>query len=588
MRYLYLLVFTLWICPFSLFSQPFSLVDGTLPALSNSCAAWGDYDNDGDLDFAIAGEPGSTLPKIHIMRNDAGTFTDTGAPLQGFSLGSVEWGDFDGDGDLDILIMGRDNQDSSRTRIYINNNGDFTDSGITLKGLVDGQAAWGDFDNDGDLDILMAGRSDGLHFYAMILRNDNGQFTDTDAHLTGVQAASVTWVDYNGDGLLDVMLNGDSGGGFVSRLYKNTGSGFTEVTATGIAALGNGQIRWADLDLDGDKDLIITGTDDFLDGKIFLYKNEGNDSFSLDESLTQNLSYTSVDVSDYNNDGLPDIVLIGKIQGCGGTAVTMLYRNDGFWNFFEESTLIPGFKQGSVMWGDYNNDGYPDLLFTGFNGYDSPVTSIYRNNSGSGVFTINSPPSVPQGMAVTTSGQEATFTWNAASDVQTPMAGLSYNVLIGTTPSSSDILSPMSYQSTGLRQVVTQGNIGQDTSWSVKDLPAGDYYWSVQAVDNGFLGSVFPPSQQFSITANSTGDKSTSNFNVFPNPATTYITIGTAVSGHYHYDIVDITGRNVMSGSFNGRNATVNTTQLQQGFYVILLNSGKETATVSFVKSRSF
>jgi hypothetical protein len=588
MRYLCVLAAIILLCPFSLRSQPFMLVDGTLPALSNSCAVWGDYDNDGDLDFVIAGEPGSTLPKIHIMRNDDGTFTDTGAPLQGLSLGSVQWGDFDGDGDLDILVMGRDNSDTSRTRIYINNGGEFTDSGIALKGLVDGEAAWGDYDNDGDLDILMAGRSDGLHFYAMILRNDGGLFTDIDAHLTGVQAASVCWVDYNNDGLADVMLNGDSGGGFVSRLYKNTGNGFEEVTSTGFTALGNGQVRWADLDLDGDKDLVITGTDDFLDGKIFLYKNEGNDSFTLDESLTQNLSYTAVDISDYNNDGLPDIVLTGKIQGCGGTAVTMLYRNDGFWNFFEESTLIPGFKQGSVMWGDYNNDGYPDLLLTGFNGYDSPVTSIYRNNLGSGIFTTNTPPSVPAGLTVTTSGQDATFTWNQATDDQTPKAMLTYNVLIGTTPTSSDVLSPMSAISTGLRQVVTPGNAGQDTTWTIKDLPAGDYYWSVQGVDNGFLGSVFPPSQEFSITANGLGENSRNGFSAYPCPAVSFINLEAASAGEYQYDILNITGKEVMSGRFTGKTHRIGTEQLPAGYYIIRIGSGSENSTLSFIRSRSF
>ncbi len=66
--------------------------------------AWGDYDNDGDLDILLAGSTGSDSAISRIYRNDGGTFTDIEAGLPGVFSGSVAWGDYDNDGDLDLLL----------------------------------------------------------------------------------------------------------------------------------------------------------------------------------------------------------------------------------------------------------------------------------------------------------------------------------------------------------------------------------------------------------------------------------------------------------------------------------------------------
>ena len=355
-------------CALSLASQPFSNINAPLPALANSCAVWGDYDQDGDLDLVICGEPGSTIPKSYIFKNNAGQFEDIIAPITGLTQSYADWGDYDNDGDLDLLIMGQNNASESVMKIYTNNGGSFTEAAVSLPGMADGQCLWGDYDNDADLDILAAGRIDGLHFGAVILRNDgNNVFTDIVAHLTGVQSASVCWIDYDNDGWLDLILGGDSGGGMVTKMYRNdNGVDFSEVNAGVFAGLGTGQIRAGDLDVDGDMDILVTGMDDALDGHIYIYRNDGAGVFTLNDWLDNNISFTSIDIGDYDNDGFPDIILIGKVQGCGGTAVTLLLHNESFLNFFEVSTLIPGMKSGSAMWGDYNNDGYSDILFTGF------------------------------------------------------------------------------------------------------------------------------------------------------------------------------------------------------------------------------
>ena len=82
--------------------------------------------------------------------------------------------------------------------------------------------AWGDYDNDGDLDILLTGDHGSGGRVAKVYRNDGGgTFTDIGAGLTGVYDSSVAWGDYDNDGDLDILLTGYSGSGKVAKVYRN-------------------------------------------------------------------------------------------------------------------------------------------------------------------------------------------------------------------------------------------------------------------------------------------------------------------------------------------------------------------------------
>ncbi|NQV01732.1 MAG: T9SS type A sorting domain-containing protein [Bacteroidia bacterium] len=572
--------------------QMFSLVNSGLQNLSNSSLAWGDFDNDGDLDLALTGEPGSTIPATYIYQNNNGTFQEIGAGLPGLTDGSAEWGDYDLDGDPDLLLVGRNNYNVATSIIIENDNGLFSVSGINLPGVMNGEACWGDFDNDGDLDILMAGVHEGLTFYTLIMRNDgNNQFTDLGEHFPGVQSASVAWVDYNNDGKLDVMVGGDSGGGMISRLYRQENGTFTEVNVDGFMGLSSGDLKWGDLDNDGDMDLLLAGVDLYLDGYIMLYRNDGNDQFTALYTLNNSIAYTAVDLADFNNDGWLDIILTGKIIGCGTTAATMLFRNETFLNFYEESTLIPGFKQGDVKWGDFNNDGSTDLLITGLDGFDIPKTQIYKNNIGSGIFSPNTPPEMPQGLTASTSGNSVTTNWERATDAQTPSNGLSYNLYIGTTSASPDVVSPNSNQTSGIRHLASIGNANQDTNWTITNLEDGVYYWSVQAIDNGFMGSVFSPEESFTINAVAIGDPDAGKMiSLSPNPAHDYLDIRMPDAGSWisdarcRIDILDAMGKTVKSVPVTGPYSKVDVSGLAPGLYMVRISSNAQVSVARLIK----
>ena len=133
-----------------------------------------------------------------VYRNDGGAFVDISASLAGASSSSVEWGDYDNDGDLDILLTG-----NGVSKLYGNQDGRFVDIFASLPGVYVGSVAWGDYDNDRDLDILLTGNAPPM---AHVLRNDVGVFVDIPTSLTGVGFSSVAWGDYDSDGDLDILL----------------------------------------------------------------------------------------------------------------------------------------------------------------------------------------------------------------------------------------------------------------------------------------------------------------------------------------------------------------------------------------------
>ena len=143
----------------------FSDINASLENVNQSSVAWGDYDNDGDLDVLLAGWSYSLFEVSRVYRNDGGdVFSDIHAPLVNVARSpSTEWGDYDNDGDLDILLAGCEAWDNdfgfcghSVTKLYRNDGGDiFVDMGEALPSTWEEPARWGDYDNDGDLDILV-------------------------------------------------------------------------------------------------------------------------------------------------------------------------------------------------------------------------------------------------------------------------------------------------------------------------------------------------------------------------------------------------------------------------------------------------
>ena len=480
-----------------------------LPGVSQSAIAWGDYDNDGRLDFLLTGSS-SGGAVAQLWRNTGIGFTNVTASVApgmlGVAASSVAWGDYDNDGRLDFILTGSP-INSGVSQIWRNTGNGFTNVTATavpgLPGVSESSVAWGDYDNDGRLDFILTGNIGG-NGVSQIWRNTGSGFTNVTASvapgLPGVFQCSVAWGDYDNDGRLDFILEGlDNTSRAVSQIWRNTGSGFTNVTASivpGLPGVRAGSIAWGDYDNDGLLDFLITGAPDQGQYVSQLWHNTGSNFINVTASVASGLpgvNTSSVAWGDYDNDGRLDFILTGYT---GLTPITQLRRNTGT-NFVNVTTNdavgLPTVYLGSIAWGDYDNDGRLDFLFTGQNG-QGRFSQLWRNISP----VTNTPPTAPSGLSVTPTTNGVLLAWHAASDAQTPSAGLSYNVRAGTTPGGTNVIAALVNASTGFRLVPALGDAQMRLSLPVANVPLGQkVYWSVQAIDTAFAGGPFAAESVF-------------------------------------------------------------------------------------------
>jgi hypothetical protein len=348
-----------------------------------------------------------------------------------------------------------------------------------------------DFDGDGRLDFLISGTTNGntSGTITRLWRNTGNGFTNVPIPgLAGSSFGSAAWGDFDNDGRPDFLVTGSNLG---SQLWRNTGNGFTNVPVPGLQGVFVSSAAWGDYDNDGRLDFLIEGlsTSGFI-GQ--LWRNTGNGFTNVPVAGLPRIGDGSLAWGDYDNDGRLDFLITGLSNGV--THASQLWRNtgSGFTN-----VPIPGLVgnfDNSLAWGDFDNDGRLDFLIAG----TTPggiVSQLWRNTG----LVSNSPPVAPLGLSTAVSGMNVVLQWNAPADDHSPAAGLSYDVRIGTTPGGVDILSPGADPATGRRRVAALGNLGENLSATLH-VPPGNYYWSVQAVDSGFAGSPFAAEEQFSIS----------------------------------------------------------------------------------------
>ena len=483
----------------------FSEIITTFPNIFAGDASWGDYNNDGFLDMIINGLDDNSALHSNIYTGAAdGSFAESGIPLPGVGEGLADWGDYNNDGYLDFLLAGdREDFENSLADVYRNN----SDGTFTMQTRIDADGhslvtgGWGEYNNDGLQDMLLSGTSPDAQT-DLFKNNGNDTFTDmTGIYFEDLRDGDCEWADFNNDGYWDIALTGTDRFTTETKVYMNDGNeNFYELTGSYFEPVTVGSIACGDYNDDGYLDFILTGRSG--DPITILYENNRDGSFTGHTNTSiANLSDGQTEWGDYNNDGLLDLV----INGFDGTSIlTKLYKNNGDETFTEQTDLsFMGLAYSLLEWGDYDNDGDLDLLIAGTAGGNNNYTKLYRNNSAAS----NTNPNPPSSFSYSFYGAEATLCWEAGSDNETAAAGLSYNVYVGTSPGSVDIVSPMANLSNGFRRVAEYGNTHMNTSFKIKNLQAGQtYYWGVQTIDHGYAGSVFSTEQTFTMPYPQTDD----------------------------------------------------------------------------------
>jgi hypothetical protein len=350
---------------------------------STGCA-WGDYDNDGHLDLFVSN---FGTPFNYLYRNNGdGTFTRVTAgaiATDDTNSEGASWGDYDNDGYLDLFVavglggddlLYRNNGDGSFTKIA---SGPVGQSGGNSRGC-----AWGDYDNDGRIDLFVANEQGQNNF---LFHNDGGgtftRITSGSIVNDGGPSYGCAWGDYDNDGFLDLFVANLNQNNF---LYHNNRDGtFTRITSGRIVNDGGASqgCAWGDYDNDGLLDLFVANRNQ----KNFLYHNEGNGTFTAinNASVVNDVGYSwSPAWVDYDNDGFLDLfVANGPVSGAGQN--NFLYHNNGdrtFTRVTAGAVVNDGASSGGCAWGDYNNDGFVDLFVSNLNGQNN---LLYRNEANS-------------------------------------------------------------------------------------------------------------------------------------------------------------------------------------------------------------
>ncbi len=198
-----------------------------LPGTMYGKFKWADYDNDGYKDFILTGYADDFF--THIFKNNGdGTFSLQNLGLFQCWLGDVEWADYNNDGNIDLIISGTGGNDgTTRKTILYQNLGDGTFSAIEniFPGVSHSSIEWADFDLDGDLDLYISGTMNtpgSGQYISTIFKNENGTFIE-DTSFAPNYWGDVKVADLNGDNRPDIIITGlGTGDKLFSALYENT------------------------------------------------------------------------------------------------------------------------------------------------------------------------------------------------------------------------------------------------------------------------------------------------------------------------------------------------------------------------------
>lgn len=407
------------------------------------------------------------------------------------------WGDYDGDGRPDLLVVNRNVSLDVHIFLY-HNEGSGAFIRVLSNALLNDSAKYttatfGDYDNDGKLDLFfstfnnqnnMLYHNEGIGVFTRILSgiivNDGGS------------SNNCSWIDFNNDGKLDMCVTNY---GQRKYLYQGDGAGvFTKITTGAFVNDISPSVSssWGDYNNDGLVDVYVANNG--VINNNFFYKNDGTGNFTKITSLnitTDTTKSFSTSWGDYNNDGFPDLFVAAD-----GSRNNALYRNNRDGSFTNETSSVIALDQYSVMgnWADYDNDGFLDLFVSRWQNQNN---LLYHNN-GNGTFT-----KVTTGNIVNDHGNSFGCAWadyDNDGDMDLIVANINNenNFLYRNNAVTENSNKWINVKCVGITsnksaigaKVMVKANINGTSQWQLREIIAGTGYASQNDIRAHFgLGS---------------------------------------------------------------------------------------------------
>ena len=431
-----------------------------IPKLTMGSSVFIDYNNDGNLDLIVCGKDGNTAKTL--------VYKNTG------SAGNYQY-------ELDAV------QTAALHGIH-------SDNEERISRMLNAV----DYDNDGWVDLIVSGNLSVANPYGVsgqrfvgVYKNVNGTFelqqnvVDGTANMDQIASGSIHVGDFNNDGNKDVVIVGWSdSAAWTTALYKNNGDGtFTKID-NALDPNESCETVFADINGDGYDDMIEINNHE---NAAYLHISNGDGTFTKLESSDTGLEktvYPSITVGDVNNDGYNDIMITGNdIPGW-----TAIYYNDGS-NQFTKQNIQDGGRPGKVNLVDMTGDGNLDLNYYGWSNGNWP-NRFMENKLGEGIVS-NTAPAVPTNLAVNYADGKFELSWDKSTDAETPQDALRYNIyMLNKSNNAIYAYAPVNIETGKLKISGSIVPLIAKNSMTLT-MPDENYTIGVQAVDQADIASEF-------------------------------------------------------------------------------------------------